>query len=96
MGTDPRGRRLGAADGRAYAPYALFGGNPRALALAGRARRRSPEDDAAGDVAAVGTPGRRTQEDVLDAFADHVRSFVDVSVVSMQVRSITFRKDLEN
>jgi phosphomannomutase len=37
--------------------------------------------DLAGDVAAAGTPGRRTQQDVLDAFAAHVRSFVDVSAL---------------
>jgi len=39
------------------------------------------EADLAGDVVAAGTPGRRTQQDVLDAFAAHVRSFVDVSVL---------------
>ena len=44
---------LGASDGRAYAMHALFGGNPRALAAAGQARRSHAASGVDGDLAAV-------------------------------------------
>ena len=61
------------------AKFCLSGARPVGEDSGLRTVKEVAEADLRGEVPAAATPGGRTAEDLLGAFADHIRSFVDVS-----------------
>lgn len=75
---------LGASDGRAYAAWVVLGGNPRALAATGRARKDAPDAGVDADLTAAFDalwPGHQARVDGLAIQAQQVFDAVARSVV---------------